>query len=158
MTFTVVPYGTQTRIGVDRDGDGVLRCAGDCDDADPWRGRGLREICDAHGILLVFDEVICGFGRTGQTFAAQSFGVTPDLMTMAKGITNGAQPMGAVAVSERVHDTIMAAAAEGAIELFHGYTYSGHPASCAAPTRCSRSISRIPTWSRTWSPAWSPAW
>jgi beta-alanine--pyruvate transaminase len=92
----------------------------------------LREICDAHGILLVFDEVICGFGRTGQTFAAQSFDVTPDIMTMAKGITNGAQPMGAVAISERIHDTIMGAAPEGAIEFFHGYTYSGHPASCAA--------------------------
>lgn len=92
----------------------------------------VREICDAHGILLVFDEVITGFGRTGQTFAAQSFGVTPDLMTMAKGITNGAQPMGAVAVSERIHDTVMDAAAEGAVEFFHGYTYSGHPASCAA--------------------------
>jgi len=92
----------------------------------------VREICDAHGILLVFDEVITGFGRTGQTFAAQSFGVTPDLMTMAKGLTNGAQPMGAVAVSERIHDTIMAAAPEGAIELFHGYTYSGHPGPCAA--------------------------
>ena len=92
----------------------------------------LREICDAHGILLVFDEVICGFGRTGQTFGAQSFGVTPDILTMAKGITNGAQPMGAVAVSERIHDTIMGAAPEGAIEFFHGYTYSGHPAACAA--------------------------
>ena len=92
----------------------------------------LREICDAHGILLVFDEVICGFGRTGQAFAAQSFGVTPDIMTMAKGITNAAQPMGAVAISERIHDTIMGAAADGAIEFFHGYTYSGHPAACAA--------------------------
>jgi beta-alanine--pyruvate transaminase len=92
----------------------------------------LRDICDQHGILLVFDEVICGFGRTGQAFAAQSFGVTPDLMTMAKGITNGAQPMGAVAISERIHDAIMGAAAEGAIEFFHGYTYSGHPAACAA--------------------------
>ena len=94
--------------------------------------RRLREICDAHGILLVFDEVICGFGRTGPAFAAQSFGVTPDIMTMAKGLTNGAQPMGAVAVSERIHDAIFAAAADGAIELFHGYTYSGHPAACAA--------------------------
>jgi beta-alanine--pyruvate transaminase len=92
----------------------------------------LREICDQHGILLVFDEVICGYGRTGQTFAAQSFGVTPDILTMAKGITNGAQPMGAVAISERIHDTIMGAAPEGAIEFFHGYTYSGHPAACAA--------------------------
>ena len=92
----------------------------------------LRDICDAHGILLAFDEVICGFGRTGETFAAQSFGVTPDLMTMAKGLTNGAQPMGAVAISERIHDTILAAAPEGAIEFFHGYTYSGHPGPCAA--------------------------
>ena len=92
----------------------------------------LREICDQHGILLVFDEVICGYGRTGQAFAAQSFGVTPDIMTMAKGITNGAQPMGAVAASERIHDTIMGAAPEGAIEFFHGYTYSAHPGPCAA--------------------------
>ena len=92
----------------------------------------LREICDQHGILLVFDEVITGWGRTGNAFAAQSFGVTPDMITMAKGITNGAQPMGAVAISERIHDTVMAAAPEGAIEFFHGYTYSGHPAACAA--------------------------
>ncbi len=92
----------------------------------------VREICDEHGILLVFDEVICGFGRTGEAFASQSFGVTPDIITMAKGLTNGAQPMGAVAVSDRIHDTIMAAAPEGAIEFFHGYTYSGHPAACAA--------------------------
>ena len=100
----------------------------------PPRGylKRLREICDQHGILLVFDEVICGFGRTGKTFAAQSFGVTPDLITMAKGLTNGAQPMGAVAISERIHDTIVAAAQDGAIEFFHGYTYSGHPAACAA--------------------------
>jgi beta-alanine--pyruvate transaminase len=92
----------------------------------------LREICDQHGILLVFDEVITGLGRTGQNFAAQTFGVLPDVITMAKALTNGAQPMGAVAVSERVHDTIMGAAPEGAIEFFHGYTYSGHPAACAA--------------------------
>jgi len=92
----------------------------------------LRETCDQHGILLVFDEVITGYGRTGSAFAAQSFGVTPDMITMAKGITNGAQPMGAVAISERIHDTVMAAAPEGAIEFFHGYTYSGHPAACAA--------------------------
>ena len=92
----------------------------------------LREICDLHGILLVFDEVITGFGRTGQAFAAQSFGVTPDVMTMAKALTNAAQPMGAVAVSERIHDAIFAAAPEDAIEFFHGYTYSGHPAACAA--------------------------
>ena len=92
----------------------------------------LREICDQHEILLIFDEVICGFGRTGKAFAAQSFAVTPDLMTIAKAMTNGAQPMGGVAVSDKVYTTITDAAAEGAIELFHGYTYSGHPAACAA--------------------------
>ena len=80
----------------------------------------------------MFDEVITRFGRTGQPFAAQSFGVTPDLMTMAKGLTNGAQPMGAVAISERIHDAIMGAAPPRGIEFFHGYTYSGHPAACAA--------------------------
>ena len=92
----------------------------------------LREICDAHGILLVFDEVICGFGRTGKPFAAHSFGVTPDIITMAKALTNAAQPMGAVAVSKKVYDTVVGGAPEHAIELFHGYTYSGHPAACAA--------------------------
>ena len=92
----------------------------------------LREICDTHGILLVFDEVICGFGRTGHAFAAQAFGVTPDMMTMAKALTNGAQPMGAVAVKDEIYETINAAAPENAIEFFHGYTYSGHPAACAA--------------------------
>jgi beta-alanine--pyruvate transaminase len=92
----------------------------------------LREICDEYGILLVFDEVICGFGRTGQAFGAQSFGVTPDIMTMAKALTNAAQPMGAVAIHNKVHDAIINAAPEKAVELFHGYTYSGHPAACAA--------------------------
>ena len=92
----------------------------------------LREICDAHGILLVFDEVICGFGRLGTPFGAQAFGVVPDIMTMAKALTNGLVPMGAVAASDKVHDTIMNAAPEGAVELFHGYTYSAHPLACAA--------------------------
>jgi beta-alanine--pyruvate transaminase len=92
----------------------------------------LREISDAHGILLVFDEVITGLGRTGHSFAAQAFGVTPDIITMAKALTNGVQPMGAVAVSERIHDAIMGGAQHGAIEFFHGYTYSAHPAACAA--------------------------
>ncbi|MGN2392554.1 aminotransferase class III-fold pyridoxal phosphate-dependent enzyme [Pelomicrobium sp. G1] len=92
----------------------------------------LRQICDESGILLVFDEVICGFGRTGPAFAAQSFGVTPDLITMAKGITNGAQPMGAVAVRRDIYETILSAAAPEAIELAHGYTTSAHPAACAA--------------------------
>lgn len=92
----------------------------------------LREICDANGILLVFDEVICGFGRLGTNFAAQAFGVIPDIMTMAKALTNGAQPMGAVAVRDDIYDTVTGASPEGAIELFHGYTYSGHPAASAA--------------------------
>lgn len=92
----------------------------------------LRAICDRHGILLVFDEVITGFGRTGKAFAAQTFGVVPDIITMAKAITNGAIPMGAVAARDEIYETITGAAPEGAIEFFHGYTYSGHPAACAA--------------------------
>lgn len=92
----------------------------------------LRKICDANGILLVFDEVITGFGRIGGTFAADAFGVTPDIMTMAKALTNGSIPMGAVATSDHVHDVITDNSAPGAIEFFHGYTYSGHPAACAA--------------------------
>ncbi|PXW98109.1 beta-alanine--pyruvate transaminase [Sphaerotilus hippei] len=91
----------------------------------------LRDICDRHGILLIFDEVITGFGRTGQPFAAQTFGVTPDLMTVAKGITNGCVPMGAVFVKQEIHDTFMNGP-EHLIELFHGYTYSAHPLACAA--------------------------
>ena len=92
----------------------------------------LREICTKHGILLVFDEVICGFGRTGQAFAAQSFGVTPDLITMAKAITNGSIPMSAVAVREDIHSTILEAAPALETEFFHGYTWSAHPVACAA--------------------------
>ena len=91
----------------------------------------LREICDRHGILLIFDEVITGFGRTGQAFAAQTFGVTPDLMTVAKGLTNGCVPMGAVIASEHVHAAFMQGP-EHLIEFFHGYTYSAHPLACAA--------------------------
>ncbi len=92
----------------------------------------LRDICDRHGILLVFDEVICGFGRLGSNFAAQAFGVTPDIMTMAKALTNGAIPMGAAAVRDEIYETITGAAPAGAVEFFHGYTYSAHPAACAA--------------------------
>lgn len=92
----------------------------------------LREICDRHGILLVFDEVITGFGRTGRAFAAQSFDVRPDVMTMAKALTNGNLPMGAVAVDEGIYDTITNAAPDGTIDFFHGYTWSGSPAACAA--------------------------
>ena len=92
----------------------------------------LREICDAHGILLVFDEVITGFGRTGKPFASQTFGVTPDMMTLAKALTNGVLPMGAVVVKDKIYDVINDAAPDGAIDFFHGYTYSGNPTSCAA--------------------------
>ena len=92
----------------------------------------LREICDRHGILLIFDEVICGFGRTGKQFGSDSFGVVPDIITMAKALTNGVVPMGAVAVNEKVHQVLMDAAPEAGIELFHGYTYSGCPVASAA--------------------------
>jgi beta-alanine--pyruvate transaminase len=91
----------------------------------------LREICDKHDILLIFDEVITGFGRIGKPFAAQAFEVTPDLMTTAKGLTNGAIPMGAVFSQRKIYDAFMQGP-ESAIELFHGYTYSAHPAACAA--------------------------
>ena len=91
----------------------------------------LRAICDHHGLLLIFDEVITGFGRLGTHFAAQFFGVTPDMMTVAKGLTNGAIPMGAVVVKSSIHDALMVGP-EHLIELFHGYTYSGHPVACAA--------------------------
>ena len=91
----------------------------------------LRAICDKHGILLIFDEVITGFGRTGNAFAAQTFGVTPDLMTVAKGLTNGCVPMGAVFASDKIHDAFMNGP-EHLIEFFHGYTYSAHPLACAA--------------------------
>jgi beta-alanine--pyruvate transaminase len=91
----------------------------------------LREICDRHGILLIFDEVITGFGRTGHAFAAQAFGVTPDLMTLAKGLTSGVVPMGAVVARGDIYDTFMTGPEE-AIEFFHGYTYSGHPVAAAA--------------------------
>ncbi|MGJ5204439.1 aspartate aminotransferase family protein [Bradyrhizobium sp. HKCCYLR20261] len=90
----------------------------------------LREICDHHGILLIFDEVITGFGRVGGAFAANAFGVTPDIITCAKGMTNGAVPMGGVIVHRNIHGAMMNGAP--GIELFHGYTYSAHPLACAA--------------------------
>jgi beta-alanine--pyruvate transaminase len=91
----------------------------------------LRELCTKHGILLIFDEVITGFGRLGTNFGAERLGVTPDIMTMAKGITNAAVPMGAVATSNAIYDAIVDGVPAG-IELFHGYTYSGHPLASAA--------------------------
>jgi beta-alanine--pyruvate transaminase len=91
----------------------------------------LREICDRHGILLIFDEVITAFGRTGNRFGAETFGVQPDLMTVAKGLTNGAVPMGAVLVDKDIYSAFMTGP-EQSVEFFHGYTYSGHPAAAAA--------------------------
>ena len=93
----------------------------------------IREICTKHGILLIFDEVITGFGRLGANFAAQRFGVTPDMITFAKAITNGVIPMGGVIVREDIYNTIMnQGGQEQVIEFFHGYTYSGHPMPTAA--------------------------
>ena len=91
----------------------------------------LREICSENGILLIFDEVICGFGRLGTAFGSDKFNVIPDIMTMAKGITNATVPMGAVGTHKNIYDTLMNGP-EHLVELFHGYTYSGHPLACAA--------------------------
>jgi len=90
----------------------------------------IRELCDRHGLLLIFDEVITGFGRTGSPFASQEFGITPDLITCAKGLTNGCVPMGAVIAKKGIYDAFMQG--PDGIELFHGYTYSAHPVACAA--------------------------
>ncbi|TFY97847.1 aminotransferase class III-fold pyridoxal phosphate-dependent enzyme [Ramlibacter rhizophilus] len=93
----------------------------------------LREICDKHGILLIFDEVITGFGRMGTPFAADFYGVVPDMMTFAKCVTNGVQPLGGVVCRDKLYDQMMKTdAPEHVVEFFHGYTYSGHPVACAA--------------------------
>ena len=92
----------------------------------------LRHLCDHYGLLLIFDEVITGFGRLGHPFACDAFGVTPDIITLAKGLTNGAVPMGATVVNKNIHDTVIEANRSQQIELRHGYTYSGHPLACAA--------------------------
>jgi beta-alanine--pyruvate transaminase len=92
----------------------------------------IRTICDRHGLLLVFDEVITGFGRLGSATASAHFGVVPDMMTMAKGITNAAVPMGATLVRREIYETVVDRASAPGVELFHGYTYSGHPLACAA--------------------------
>lgn len=94
--------------------------------------KALRKYCDEIGALLIFDEVITGFGRIGDSFAAIRFNVTPDIITSAKGLTNGSVPMGAVFVSETIYDTIVNHGKQNAIEFFHGYTYSGHPLACFA--------------------------
>jgi beta-alanine--pyruvate transaminase len=118
----------------------------------------LREICDKHDILLIFDEVITGFGRIGKPFAAQVFEVTPDLMTTAKGLTNGSIPMGAVFAQRKIYDAFMQGP-ENAIELFHGYTYSAHPAACAAALATLDIYQReaLMTRAATVSPAWQDA-
>jgi beta-alanine--pyruvate transaminase len=92
----------------------------------------LRAICDRHGLLLIFDEVITGFGRTGHAFAAQTFGVVPDMITFAKGATNGTIPLSGVIVHRKIYEDVVTKAPPGTIELFHGYTYSGHPVATAA--------------------------
>jgi beta-alanine--pyruvate transaminase len=95
----------------------------------------LRAICDAHDILLIFDEVITAFGRLGNVFASERYGVTPDMIVFAKGVTNGAVPMGGVIVSAKIHEVFMQGPESG-IELFHGHTYSAHPLACAAALAC----------------------
>jgi beta-alanine--pyruvate transaminase len=111
----------------------VEPCAGSTGYLPPPKGylKRLREICDKHGIVLIFDEVITGFGRLGTAFAADYFGVVPDLMTVAKGISNATVPMGGVFVRKHIYDGLMNGP-ENAVELFHGYTYSAHPLACAA--------------------------
>jgi len=118
----------------------------------------LREICDKNDILLIFDEVITGFGRIGKAFASLAFDVTPDLMTTAKGLTNGAMPMGAVFSQRKIYDAFMQGP-EGTIELFHGYTYSAHPASCAAALATLDVYSKegLLTRAATLSPQWENA-
>ena len=127
------------RIATNFGGENIAACivepiAGSTGTLVPPKGylQRLREICDKHGILLIFDEVITGWGRTGSAFGAIEYGVTPDLLTMAKATTNGISPMGAVACKEEIYDGIVDNAPKGAIELFHGYTYSGIPISVAA--------------------------
>lgn len=92
----------------------------------------LREICDQYGILLIFDEVITGFGRLGASFAAEKYGVQPDMITTAKGLNSGTVPMGAVLIHDAIYDAVVNGAPDGMIELFHGYTYSAHPIAVAA--------------------------
>src|SRR4029079_18826500 len=111
----------------------VEPCAGSTGFLPPPKGylKRLREICDKHGILLIFDEVITGFGRLGASCAAEKFGVIPDLMTVAKGISNATVPMGGVFVRKHVFDGLMQGP-ENAVDLLHGYTYSAHPLACRA--------------------------
>ena len=129
------------RIAMNFGGENIAACiiepiAGSTGTLVPPKGylKRIREICNKHGILLIFDEVITGWGRTGSAFAAQEWNVKPDIMTMAKATTNGVVPMGVVAVKEEIYDSVLDAssAPEGTPELFHGYTYSGIPVAVAA--------------------------
>ena len=118
----------------------------------------LRQTCTKYGILLIFDEVITGFGRVGANFGAERFGVTPDILTMAKGLTNAAVPMGAVAATTEIYDTIVDGSPAG-IELFHGYTYSGHPLAAAAAiaTMDLQRAEDLPARARGLEPYWEQA-
>ena len=129
------------RLATNFGGENIAACivepiAGSTGTLVPPKGylKRLREICDKHGILLIFDEVITGWGRTGSALGAIEYGVTPDIMTLAKATTNGVIPMGVVAVRDGIYDAITDASSgpEGSSELFHGYTYSGIPAAVAA--------------------------
>ncbi len=119
----------------------------------------IRALCDKHGLLLIFDEVITGFGRLGAPFAAQKFGVIPDIMTTAKAVNNAAVPMGAVFTHQQIYSTVVEAQAEGLIEFFHGYTYSGHPLACAAAVATQKLykeeglLTRAQTLEKTWEEA-----
>lgn len=122
-----------------REGDSIaavltepVMCNTGCILPQPGYLEAMRELTARHGIVLIFDEVITGFGRLGKATASEYFGVTPDIITMAKAINNAAVPMGGVAVSRAIHDTVVNGGAAGAIELFHGYTYSAHPLAAAA--------------------------
>ena len=108
----------------------------------------LRQICDKHGILLIFDEVITGFGRLGTAFAAERYGVIPDMITFAKGVNSGAVPMGGVLVRQGIYDAFMKGP-ETTIELFHGYTYSGHPLACAAGLATLETYAELALFART---------
>jgi beta-alanine--pyruvate transaminase len=118
----------------------------------------LREICDKHGILLIFDEVITGFGRLSEPFASNYFGIVPDMITAAKGITNGTVPMGAVFVRQGIYDAFITATQSG-VEFFHGYTYSGHPVACAAALASLEIYQQDGLWSRVQelAPYWEEA-
>jgi beta-alanine--pyruvate transaminase len=118
----------------------------------------LREICTKHGILLIFDEVITGFGRLGFAFAAERYGVLPDMLTFAKGVTNGAAPMGGVLVRDTIHDAFMTGP-EHLIELFHGYTYSGNPIAAAAGLATLETYAEEGLFERAWTlaPYWQEA-